>query len=72
MTARAATLPHSRLRSSGGTPVVGTVTRGTTNPNRLRRMDRWIAATHGSDLRRAAEPLAIDLGYGAAPWTAGG
>ncbi|MDX2603068.1 class I SAM-dependent methyltransferase [Streptomyces caniscabiei] len=49
---------------------VGTVTRGTTNPNRLRRMDRWIAATHGAALRRAATPLAVDLGYGAAPWTA--
>ncbi|MES5821617.1 class I SAM-dependent methyltransferase [Streptomyces sp. RG80] len=58
MTARAAHRP------------VGTVTRGTTNPNRLRRMDRWIAATHGGALRRAGEALAIDLGYGAAPWTA--
>lgn len=49
---------------------VGTVTRGTTNPNRLRRMDRWIAATHGAALRRTVEPVAVDLGYGAAPWTA--
>ncbi|MFI7383514.1 class I SAM-dependent methyltransferase [Streptomyces sp. NPDC049813] len=49
---------------------VGTVTRGTTNPNRLRRMDRWIAAAHGPALRRAGDPLAVDLGYGAAPWTA--
>ncbi|MEU6380954.1 class I SAM-dependent methyltransferase [Streptomyces sp. NPDC046909] len=49
---------------------VGTVTRGTTNPNRLRRMDRWIAAVHGGELRRAADPVAVDLGYGAAPWTA--
>ena len=49
---------------------VGTVTRGTTNPNRLRRMDRWIAAAHGAALRRAADPVAVDLGYGAAPWTA--
>ncbi|MER5258300.1 class I SAM-dependent methyltransferase [Streptomyces sp. NPDC002855] len=49
---------------------VGTVTRGTTNPNRLRRMDRWIAATHGAELRRSADPVAVDLGYGAAPWTA--
>ncbi|WP_208818442.1 class I SAM-dependent methyltransferase [Streptomyces marokkonensis] len=49
--------------------VVGTVTRGTTNPNRLRRMDRWIAAAHGAELRRARDPLAVDLGYGAAPWT---
>lgn len=46
------------------------MTRGTTNPNRLRRMDRWIAATHGAELRRATTPLAVDLGYGAAPWTA--
>ncbi|MEU9704689.1 class I SAM-dependent methyltransferase [Streptomyces sp. NPDC047981] len=50
---------------------VGTATRGTTNPNRLRRMDRWIASTHGPALRRSAEPpVAVDLGYGAAPWTA--
>ncbi|MCX4824039.1 class I SAM-dependent methyltransferase [Streptomyces sp. NBC_01142] len=49
---------------------VGTATRGTTNPNRLRRMDRWIAATHGPALRRSGSPLAVDLGYGAAPWTA--
>ncbi|MFE0101825.1 class I SAM-dependent methyltransferase [Streptomyces sp. NPDC059009] len=50
---------------------VGTVTRGTTNPNRLRRMDRWIATRHGGVLRRAgAGAVAVDLGYGAAPWTA--
>ncbi|MDG9725963.1 class I SAM-dependent methyltransferase [Streptomyces sp. DH41] len=59
----------SRSRAAA-LPVVGTVTRGTTNPNRLRRMDRWIAATHGAELRRAADPVAVDLGYGAAPWTA--
>ncbi|MFC7309428.1 class I SAM-dependent methyltransferase [Streptomyces monticola] len=52
------------------TSPVGTVTRGTTNPNRLRRMDRWIAAVHGAALRRDDAPLAVDLGYGAAPWTA--
>jgi hypothetical protein len=50
---------------------VGAVTRGTTHQNRLRRMDRWIAAVHGPVLRRAGDPpLAVDLGYGAAPWTA--
>ncbi|RBM17836.1 class I SAM-dependent methyltransferase [Streptomyces sp. PT12] len=49
----------------------GRVTRGTTGRNRLRRMDRWIAAVHAPALRRArAAPLAVDLGYGAAPWTA--
>ncbi|WP_101256658.1 class I SAM-dependent methyltransferase [Streptomyces barkulensis] len=59
-------------RQGAGRPV-GAVTRGTTNPNRLRRMDRWIAAVHGPALRRAAGPygpVAVDLGYGAAPWTA--
>ncbi|CAG7616195.1 methyltransferase domain-containing protein [Actinacidiphila bryophytorum] len=54
----------------GSERAVGIVTRGTTNPNRLRRMDRWIAAAHGPQLRRADDPLAVDLGYGAAPWTA--
>lgn len=50
---------------------VGSVTRGTTNPNRLRRMDRWIAAVHGPALGRPPlPPVAVDLGYGAAPWTA--
>ncbi len=53
-----------------GNRPVGTTTRGTTNPNRLRRMDRWIAATSATRLRRATDPLAVDLGYGAAPWTA--
>ena len=42
---------------------IGTITRGTTNTNRLRRVDRWIAAQPA--LRRAADPLVVDLGYGA-------
>ncbi|SFF68675.1 hypothetical protein SAMN05216251_12467 [Actinacidiphila alni] len=54
----------------GGARVVGAVTRGTTNPNRLRRMDRWIAAAMEAELRRTADPVVVDLGYGAAPWTA--
>jgi hypothetical protein len=33
-------------------------------------MDRWITATHAAALRCAAVPVAVDLGYGAAPWTA--
>lgn len=41
----------------------GRITRGTTGVNRLRRMDRWIAA-HPA-LRHAADPLVVDLGYGA-------
>jgi hypothetical protein len=45
-------------------------TRGTTNSNRLRRMDNWIACHLAGPLRQAAEPLVIDLGYGQSPVTA--
>ena len=48
--------------------VEGRVTRGTTGVNRLRRMDRFIAA-HPA-WRAAAVPLAVDLGDGASWWTA--
>ncbi|MFF1635937.1 class I SAM-dependent methyltransferase [Leifsonia sp. NPDC058248] len=48
--------------------VIGTVTRGTTNTNRLRRVDRWIASS--PVLRRASDPLVVDLGYGASGVTA--
>ncbi|MFI0410817.1 class I SAM-dependent methyltransferase [Actinomadura sp. 3N508] len=47
----------------------GEVTRGTTAPNRLRRVDRWIAATQRGPLRSGPRPLAVDLGYGASPVT---
>ncbi|MBN9605187.1 MAG: class I SAM-dependent methyltransferase [Actinomycetales bacterium] len=45
----------------------GRITRGTTGQNRLRRVDRWIAAQPA--LRRAADPLVVDLGYGATAQT---
>ncbi|SEP41201.1 SAM-dependent methyltransferase [Amycolatopsis saalfeldensis] len=50
---------------------VGAPTRGTTNPNRLRRVDRWLAGDAAVTrlLRRAADPLVVDLGYGASPVT---
>ncbi|MEV5326853.1 class I SAM-dependent methyltransferase [Nonomuraea sp. NPDC052634] len=48
---------------------VGTITRGTTGHNRLRRGDRWIAAVHGQLLRAAERPLVVDLGYGASHTT---
>lgn len=48
----------------------GVVTRGTTNPNRLRRVDNFIAYRCGDLLARAAAPLVVDLGYGATPVTA--
>lgn len=42
---------------------IGSVTRGTTNANRLRRVDRWISEHHA--FRRAADPFVVDLGFGA-------
>ena len=48
---------------------LGTATRGTTGANRLRRVDAWIAASCAGPLRAAADPLVVDLGYGAAPVT---
>ncbi|MGH3388065.1 MAG: class I SAM-dependent methyltransferase, partial [Actinomadura sp.] len=47
----------------------GEITRGTTAPNRLRRVDRWLAATQASRLKAAGRPLVVDLGYGASPIT---
>jgi hypothetical protein len=47
----------------------GTITRGKTAPNRLRRVDRWIVRVHGPRLRRQERPLVVDLGYGASPVT---
>jgi hypothetical protein len=47
----------------------GEITRGTTNPNRLRRVDRWLAWSCAQVLRDAADPLVVDLGYGATPIT---
>jgi hypothetical protein len=50
---------------------VGTITRGTTNPNRLRRVDRWLSGPQAWRLRRApGMPVVVDLGYGASPVTA--
>ena len=46
---------------------VGNVTRGTTNPNRLRRVDRFIAA---QKIARKPGCVVVDLGFGASPITA--
>ena len=45
---------------------VGVITRGTTNPNRLRRCDRWLAGPQAWRLRGRPAPV-VDLGYGASP-----
>lgn len=47
----------------------GEITRGTTGPNRLRRVDRWIIATQRQVLLSSDSPLVVDLGYGATPVT---
>jgi len=60
--------PSSDVRSAAHPPI-GTITRGTTNPNRLRRIDRWLLASCGPLLRAATDPLVVDLGYGASPVT---
>ena len=50
---------------------LGAITRGTTGHNRLRRSDRWLV--HEPRVRNAlqscADPLVVDLGYGAVPVT---
>lgn len=48
---------------------VGVITRGTTAPNRLRRIDRWLIHSECSRLRRELVPVVVDLGYGATPIT---
>lgn len=57
------------MPTSGRRPV-GSLTRGTTKENRLRRVDRWIGYALGPLLRAApAPPVVVDLGYGASPVT---
>jgi hypothetical protein len=46
---------------------IGSITRGTTGTNRLRRIDRWIASLPA--FRHALDPLVVDLGYGASATT---
>ena len=60
-----------RRYAAGRARTLGLATRGTTAPNRLRRVDRWLTGVHGELLRTApAPPLVVDLGYGASPVTA--
>jgi hypothetical protein len=51
--------------AAGRARALGLATRGTTAPNRLRRVDRWLTGTQGATLRAAPDPLVVDLGYGA-------
>jgi hypothetical protein len=53
----------------GRARALGLPTRGTTNANRLRRVDRWLIATQLPRLRDSARPLVVDLGYGSSAVT---
>jgi SAM-dependent methyltransferase len=55
--------------AAGRARALGLPTRGTTNANRLRRVDRWLLATQLPRLRDAARPLVVDLGYGSSAVT---
>ncbi|MGY1847642.1 MULTISPECIES: class I SAM-dependent methyltransferase [unclassified Blastococcus] len=55
--------------AAGRARALGLPTRGTTNANRLRRVDRWLVATQVPRLRDAARPLVVDLGYGSSAVT---
>ncbi len=60
----------SKRYAAGRARALGLATRGTTAPNRLRRVDRWLTGVHGDLLRSAARPpVVVDLGYGASPVT---
>ena len=50
--------------AAGRARALGLPTRGTTNANRLRKVDRWLLATQVPRLRDASRPLVVDLGYG--------
>jgi hypothetical protein len=56
---------HVSLRQNRAVRHIGAVTRGTTNPNRLRRVDNYIAYRCRDLLADAVAPLVVDLGYGA-------
>jgi hypothetical protein len=72
---RRASLPAQPLRrkpprlAAGRARALGLPTRGTTNANRLRRVDRWLLATQVPRLRDSARPLVVDLGYGSSAVT---
>jgi hypothetical protein len=68
---RATLSPQRRVPrlAAGRARALGLPTRGTTNANRLRRVDRWLLATQVPRLRDAARPLVVDLGYGSSAVT---
>ena len=67
---RAARARAPRL-AAGRARALGAATRGTTNPNRLRRVDRWVNGTPWVTraLTSTDEPVVVDLGFGSSPIT---
>lgn len=63
------TPPRVKRYAAGRARALGIATRGTTNPQRLRRVDRWLLATHARLLTDAVAPVVVDLGFGATPVT---
>lgn len=63
-------MPKPKRYAAGRARALGLPTRGTTNPYRLRRVDRHLAQVHADLLRTAATPLVIDLDSGEKPITA--
>ena len=55
--------------AAGRARALGLPTRGTTNANRLRRVDVWLLATQVPRLRDCPRPLVVDLGYGSSAVT---
>lgn len=56
--------------AAGRARALGLPTRGTTNPQRLRKVDRWITGTPWvAAVLAGPSPLVVDLGYGASPVT---
>jgi hypothetical protein len=64
-------VPHRKAPrlAAGRARALGLPTRGTTNANRLRRVDRWLLATQVPRLRDCPRPLVVDLGYGSSAVT---
>jgi len=63
-------VPQVKRYAAGRARALGLATRGSTAPQRLRRIDRWLTTVHADLLRAAVDPLVVDLGYGATPVTA--
>jgi hypothetical protein len=61
--------PKAPRLAAGRARALGLPTRGTTNANRLRRVDRWLLATQLPRLRDSSRPLVVDLGYGSSAVT---